>query len=521
MNVLALNGSPRMKSSSTWHILNPLLEGMRAAGAKTDVVHIRALDLNPCIGCYTCWVRTPGVCIHNDPMDEVLKQMENADLLIYGTPLYHFSMSGIMKTFIDRKLPVNEPWLVPHPNVPNVTGHPVRHERASKMLLVSPCGFPELDHFKSLVATFKHMAEMESQTYIGSILRPYAEPLSRKNLQSLFADFYEDVRVAGREIVETGRLSDETSANLSRQLFPGDKETLYKLADAHWTQQMDKFHVPEASRHVGEIKHIPPLLAKDFEATPYLPMETAPAGKDETQVLNRVIAETMAKMYNVGAIANLTATIQLHLMPPENGFDAGDTNWLITLTPEGATAIAARTPFPTLQIDTPHEVWRDIGLGKIEPVSAFAEGKYEVEGNMNLLREFPRLFNYPKITKDVNPERNEEKPMNIRSLSMSELLKEMAASLDADAAGDLKATFQFDVSGEEPGQHYIAVSDGKATYHEGATNAPTLIIKTPCEVWKQISSGELDGAQAFMSGKYKVEGDFGLLMRMRNLFKSA
>jgi len=64
MKILALNGSPRMKASSTYHMLKPLLEGMEAAGAEIELIHVRKLDLEACIGCYTCWGRTPGECIH-------------------------------------------------------------------------------------------------------------------------------------------------------------------------------------------------------------------------------------------------------------------------------------------------------------------------------------------------------------------------------------------------------------------------------------------------------------------------
>jgi len=92
MKVLALNGSPRMKASSTYHMLKPLLEGMEEAGAETKLVHIRKLNLEVCIGCYTCWVRTPGKCIHKDkdqmiamteqiPQEEVAMMIEiNQDL---------------------------------------------------------------------------------------------------------------------------------------------------------------------------------------------------------------------------------------------------------------------------------------------------------------------------------------------------------------------------------------------------------------------------------------------------------
>ena len=56
------------------------------------------------------------------------------------------------------------------------------------------------------------------------------------------------------------------------------------------------------------------------------------------------------------------------------------------------------------------------------------------------------------------------------------------------------------------------------TYHEGPADHPDVIVKTPAEVWLAISKGELDGQQAFMSGRYQVEGDVSLLMKLRSLF---
>lgn len=163
MKVLAINGSPRMKTSSAYHLLKPLLEGMASAGAQTEIIHVRQLDLNACIGCFTCWVRTPGQCIFADPMAEAIRKYNEAELVIFGTPLYHFSMSGILKTFIDRLLPRYEPWLIPHRSVPGLSGHPERWSGPEKrMLLVSPCGFPELENFAALVATFKQIARMEN-----------------------------------------------------------------------------------------------------------------------------------------------------------------------------------------------------------------------------------------------------------------------------------------------------------------------------------------------------------------------
>jgi multimeric flavodoxin WrbA len=246
MKVLALNGSPRMKASSTYHMLKPLLEGMEAAGAETDLIHIRKLNLEACIGCYACWVRTPGECVHKDKdsMVAAMEKYNTADLIVFGTPLYHFSMSGTMKTYIDRTLPRIEPWLIPHPDIPNMTFHPERFQKPNKMMLVSPCGFPEFDNFESLVATFRHMARMERFEYLGEILRPGAEPLSNESLQGLFAEYYDLIHQAGEQIIREGYISKETQTDLRKDLFPGGKQDFYDLAGAYWEQQMERNNVP-------------------------------------------------------------------------------------------------------------------------------------------------------------------------------------------------------------------------------------------------------------------------------------
>ncbi len=124
MYVLALNGSPRLENSSTFHMLKPLLEGMEKGGATTEVIPIARLHLKGCQGCFSCWTKTPGVCIHKDSMAEVLPKYIQADFLIFGTPLYYFLMSGQMKTFIDRLLPLSEPSLVRREDDPSLTNCP-------------------------------------------------------------------------------------------------------------------------------------------------------------------------------------------------------------------------------------------------------------------------------------------------------------------------------------------------------------------------------------------------------------
>jgi putative sterol carrier protein/uncharacterized membrane protein len=107
-----------------------------------------------------------------------------------------------------------------------------------------------------------------------------------------------------------------------------------------------------------------------------------------------------------------------------------------------------------------------------------------------------------------------------RSLeTMRDTVAGMAVIFNPEAAGeDLRAVAQFCVTGDEPGEYYLRIADQKCEAFEGLHSAPTLTIHTPSDVWLAISKGELDGAQAMMQGKYRIEGDLGLLMKFTELF---
>jgi putative NADPH-quinone reductase len=241
MHVMAINGSPRQDKSSTYHILSPLLEGMRAAGATTELVHLGQLQIKPCLGCFLCWVKTPGKCVQHDDMAGVLERFVQADLLVFGTPLYHYTVSGLMKNFIDRTLPTCEPWLVEDPGRPGWSGHPDRYPKDRAMLLVSPCGFPEFDHFTPLVHYFQFFAGNLGWRYLGEILRPAGESLSHAQYQDMFGWYYQLVRQAGEQLVRQGMITPEVQVRLRQDLFPGGPEAFRAHANRQWTNTMAQF----------------------------------------------------------------------------------------------------------------------------------------------------------------------------------------------------------------------------------------------------------------------------------------
>ena len=111
MKVLAFNCSPKMDKGATALILNPFLEGMREAGVEVELFYTKKLEVNPCQGCFNCWLKTPGKCFQKDDMQMVLAKLREADIWVFGTPVYVDGVSGPMKNLMDRMLPLLQPFI--------------------------------------------------------------------------------------------------------------------------------------------------------------------------------------------------------------------------------------------------------------------------------------------------------------------------------------------------------------------------------------------------------------------------
>ncbi len=238
MHVLALNSSPRGKKGATGRMLTALTTGMARAGARADVqvetVDLAGLSIAPCRACYACWTRTPGVCAVTDDMARVLALYAEADLVVFGTPLYHYTMNATMKLFLDRTLPLVEPWLCENPHAPGVSGHPQRREKPFAALLLSPCGLPEFSHFESLVHYFRFYAGRNGWNWLGEILRHSAEVLSRPDTAARFGWYFALLEQAGAEIIAHGGLLPDTAQTLAQDLFPDGPAAFRERANHYW-----------------------------------------------------------------------------------------------------------------------------------------------------------------------------------------------------------------------------------------------------------------------------------------------
>ena len=234
MHILAINGSPNGKAGNTDLVLQNLLRGMESANATTETIYLNKLNIKHCIGCFQCWFKTPGQCIHHDDMALLLGKQINADLIIYATPLYVFSMTGLMKDFLDRCIPLVMPFFEKSTADNTLTAHPGRYPKSTpqKMLLVSTCGFPEEKHFAPLVQTFKYLAQESDREYLGEILKTAADFLKVPSMQEKTATYYANLFTAGKQLVLQGKIDAELSAKLHQPW--ATTEELHTIINKHF-----------------------------------------------------------------------------------------------------------------------------------------------------------------------------------------------------------------------------------------------------------------------------------------------
>jgi len=220
MKVIAFNGSPNMDRGNTALILNPFLKGMKDSGAEVELLYTYKMKINPCRGEGNCMFKNPGRCFQQDDMNSLYPKL-NADIIIFASPLYWFGVSGTMKNLMDRMIPIGLPLL----EIRNGrSGHPLREDKrvkGGKLVLVSNCGFWEMDNFDALVMQMKILCQHLDREFAGSLLRPHG-PILRGmlNMGTSANDVVQAAEEAGRQLVKEGKIADLTLKTISRELIP-------------------------------------------------------------------------------------------------------------------------------------------------------------------------------------------------------------------------------------------------------------------------------------------------------------
>ena len=99
MKIVGIEGSPR-RDGNTEKLVRRILAGAKEAGGKTEFLKLADLTINYCLGCGSC--RATGECVVQDDMDRVVDAIQQSNVIVLGSPIYLWQVSGNTKVFMDR-----------------------------------------------------------------------------------------------------------------------------------------------------------------------------------------------------------------------------------------------------------------------------------------------------------------------------------------------------------------------------------------------------------------------------------
>ena len=102
-NVLIISSSPR-KGGNSETLAASFAKGAEEAGHEVETVYLREKKYGFCKGCLACL--KVGHCVIDDDAVEIVAKMHDADVLVFATPVYYYSVSGQLKTMLDRANPL-------------------------------------------------------------------------------------------------------------------------------------------------------------------------------------------------------------------------------------------------------------------------------------------------------------------------------------------------------------------------------------------------------------------------------
>jgi multimeric flavodoxin WrbA len=165
MRVLLLNGADQDDQTA-----EELIKGFKDSLIKAEVtiVNLYSTEIASCLGCFGCWIKTPGICVINDAGRTMAKSVMESDVVIALTPITFGGYSYHLKKFYDRIIPNISPFFT---KIDGEIHHKPRYDHYPKCITVgitSEKGKQE-EVFRNLVQ--RNAINMHSAIHLSEIVK--------------------------------------------------------------------------------------------------------------------------------------------------------------------------------------------------------------------------------------------------------------------------------------------------------------------------------------------------------------
>ena len=84
-------------------------EGAEAAGHTVEEYQVGKMKIAGCLACEYCHTKGNGACIQKDDIEKILPAYKEADMVVFASPIYYFTMTAQMEAAIQRVYCIGKP----------------------------------------------------------------------------------------------------------------------------------------------------------------------------------------------------------------------------------------------------------------------------------------------------------------------------------------------------------------------------------------------------------------------------
>ena len=153
-HIVVLNGSPRRKGNTST-LVQAFREGAESAGHQVTEFFLGELEIRGCKGCFGGHSGEEAPCVQRDDMGKIYPAVKDCDVLVLASPLYYWTVSGQLKTAMDRLFALEE-----------ADGNLLRGNGRACALLMAAEG----NGFDDVVLYYDHLMEHLQWENLGKVL---------------------------------------------------------------------------------------------------------------------------------------------------------------------------------------------------------------------------------------------------------------------------------------------------------------------------------------------------------------
>jgi putative sterol carrier protein len=228
--------------------------------------------------------------------------------------------------------------------------------------------------------------------------------------------------------------------------------------------------------------------------------------------------QAMAQGFRSDKAGGLRITYQLQLTGEGGG------TWTVSIADGRCRVSQGASPGADISITMSTDHYLRLATGRLNAIDAYNKGQIKVSGDTEYALKFIELFPpwASRVPLDAPPAPSPTPPQPEPSPAeptLADYVRAMPRGFRSDKAGDLRVTYQFQLTGAGGGTWTVTVANQACTVAEGQTASPSAVIRMSGTDFIKLAQGKLNTTHAYSQGEIKISGDLDLAARIPDIFE--